>query len=163
MAEADRAPVALVTGAGRGIGLEVARQLADAGSAVILTARDGERARAAAEPPGATALALDVDDAGSVAWAADAVRAAPGRLDVLVNNAAAFAPWEETVAEADLSAVHSLLGTNVLGPWRTLQAFFPCSARAPPPGWSTWPARPGRTATRSSAWPCRSPAPRATR
>jgi NAD(P)-dependent dehydrogenase (short-subunit alcohol dehydrogenase family) len=125
MARDGTAPVALVTGAARGIGLEVARQLRDAGFDVLLTARDGDRARATAEPLGARALALDVADPASISAAAAAVRADPGRLDVLVNNAAGFAPWDETAIDADLGAAHALLATNVIGPWRVVQAFLP--------------------------------------
>ncbi len=76
--------VALVTGANRGIGREVARQLAERGYEVLLSARDGEKAAAAArelaESTGAsvTPLTLDVADPQSIAAAAERVRADPG-------------------------------------------------------------------------------------
>src|SRR5437763_6065404 len=85
--------VSLVTGANRGIGRGVALQLAQQGHDVILTARDAEKARAAAEEIAAetgatvTALQLDVADTGSIDAAAERVNSAWGRLDVLVNNA----------------------------------------------------------------------------
>jgi NAD(P)-dependent dehydrogenase (short-subunit alcohol dehydrogenase family) len=83
--------VALVTGANRGIGFEVCRQLATRGFAVLLTARDAEKAQSAAnrlasfgqiEP-----LVLDVADRHSVDRAANEVASQYGYLDVLVNNA----------------------------------------------------------------------------
>src|ERR1700704_5162817 len=85
--------VALVTGANRGIGREVARQLAERGYEVLLSARDAQKARSAAaelaESTGAVvrALTLDVSSPASVAAAAAQVRSEVGRLDVLVNNA----------------------------------------------------------------------------
>ena len=89
---ADDTPVALVTGAAHGLGREVARQLAATGREVIITARDAAQAgRAAGElRPTVSALpvGLDVADPGSVTAAAQALTASPGRLDVLVNNAA---------------------------------------------------------------------------
>ena len=83
-------PTALVTGANRGIGREVARQLAeDQGHTVILTARTEAKAREAAEAIGGDVrpLELDVSDPVSVEAAAAAVSEDPGALDVLVNNA----------------------------------------------------------------------------
>src|SRR5204863_6226146 len=82
----DPAPVALVTGANRGIGLEVCRQLAAAGHAVLLGARDPAKGARAARQLGGdiTPVALDVADTESVRAAA----AGLDRLDVLVNNAA---------------------------------------------------------------------------
>jgi NAD(P)-dependent dehydrogenase (short-subunit alcohol dehydrogenase family) len=76
---------ALVTGANKGIGFHIARQLAEAGLTVYVGSRDAERGRAAAEAIGERArlLVLDVTDAASIAAAASTV----GDLDVLVNNA----------------------------------------------------------------------------
>jgi NAD(P)-dependent dehydrogenase (short-subunit alcohol dehydrogenase family) len=119
--------VALVTGGARGIGLEACRQLAADGHTVVLTARDNGKAQAAAaEIDGdVRSLALDVLDAGSVTRAVDAVRADPGRLDVLLNNAAAYADWGETASGADLEHARTVLDTNLIGPWRVTQAFLP--------------------------------------
>lgn len=74
---------ALVTGANRGIGLAIAKGLKDAGLEVLLGARDLDAGRTAATEIGATALHLDVADAGSIA---SAIKEA-GPVDVLVNNA----------------------------------------------------------------------------
>jgi NAD(P)-dependent dehydrogenase (short-subunit alcohol dehydrogenase family) len=80
-------PIALVTGANRGIGRETARQLAERGHEVIVSARDEDKAREAAEAIGGRPLQLDVSDPASIERAAAAVAQDPGSLDVLVNNA----------------------------------------------------------------------------
>ena len=128
-------PIALVTGAAHGIGLEVCRQLAERGWTVVLTARGLDRAREAAtalgEVPG-TILprALDVSlDASPRALAAD-LGWALGRVDVLINNAAAPGDWSETVGTADLRAAHAAFETNLFGPWRVIQAFLPLLRRS---------------------------------
>jgi NAD(P)-dependent dehydrogenase (short-subunit alcohol dehydrogenase family) len=117
---------ALVTGAGRGIGREVAAQLAQRGYDVVVTARTRAAADEVAAEVGGTALVLDVTDPTLVAEVADRV----GELDVLVSNAAAFADWTETALSADLDAVDTLWHTNVVGPWRLAQAFMPALHRS---------------------------------
>lgn len=77
----------LITGATRGVGLELAGRLAEAGHTVYLGARDLERGRAVAEPMGARAIAIDVTDDASVGVAVERLRQEVGSLDVLVNNA----------------------------------------------------------------------------
>lgn len=122
--------VALVTGAYRGIGLEVARQLARLGFDVMLTARDPAKAEAAAaelkkEGLKVFAARLDVTDAAGVAEAARLVEGRFGRLDVLVNNAAILYDDWQTAAGADLDTARAAFETNTLGPWRVSQAFLP--------------------------------------
>lgn len=122
--ERDISGVALVTGGARGIGFEVGRQLAELGMTVILGARDQEKATAAAEDLAADGLdvrarTIDVADAGSVKELAAWVEEEFGWLDVLVNNAAAFADWSETVSVADLEASRAVFDTNLFGAWRT--------------------------------------------
>ena len=132
-----RGRVVLITGAGRGIGREVARQLAEQGAEVHVTARDPAAAHAAAEAAGggvrALAAGLDVTDAAQVAAAAAEVDRTAGRLDVLVNNAAAYVDWGETASGADLDAAAAVFATNVLGPWRAIQAFLPLLRRSEHP------------------------------
>src|SRR5690606_19512756 len=84
--------IALVTGGTRGIGLETARQLAQAGVHVLLAGRDGARAvqaalRLQAEGLSVDAVELDVEDAGSIDRAVVEVERRHDRLDILVNNA----------------------------------------------------------------------------
>jgi len=122
--------VALVTGANRGIGLEVCRQLAQQGFTVLLCARDlakGERAaaRLAAQGLSVTAKQLDVSDEASAERLAADVASEFVCLDVLVNNAAIhYNPWQRAVT-ADLGGVREALETNTFGPWRTTQALLP--------------------------------------
>jgi NAD(P)-dependent dehydrogenase (short-subunit alcohol dehydrogenase family) len=128
--------VALVTGASRGIGLEVARQLAQAGMRVIVTARDEARAAIAAETLATEdlhviAMAVDVASADSVRRLAARVEADVGALDVLVNNAAASGEWLETASSADLDAARALFESNVFGPWRMVQALLSLLRRSP--------------------------------
>jgi len=124
MSEQSSGDVALVTGANRGIGREVARQLAGRGYEVLLSARDGEKARTAAEEltrstGGALVpLKLDVSDPQSISAAAERVRAEPGRLDVLVNNAGIGSDFGVSGAEPDFGAIQAALETNFYGAYR---------------------------------------------
>jgi NAD(P)-dependent dehydrogenase (short-subunit alcohol dehydrogenase family) len=121
--------VALVTGANRGIGREVVRQLLDRGFRAILTARDAAGGRAAASELGAEFLRLDVGDDGSVDRCLGTVEERHGRLDVLVNNAAIhYDTWQRGV-DADLTVVHEALETNLFGAWRTCQRAVPLMRR----------------------------------
>ena len=122
--------VVVVTGANRGIGLEVVRQLAARGDRPVLAARDRDRGQAAAGALGEQGLevdvvALDVTDAASCAAAAEEVRARRGRIDVLVNNAAIDYDLGERASAADLRVVQDALDTNLLGAWRAALAFLP--------------------------------------
>src|SRR5215467_13509213 len=83
-------PVALVTGANQGIGLQIAKDLAQRGFTVLVGSRNLERGEATAKTidGDARAIQLDVTDAASIAAAAERVRKELGRLDVLINNAA---------------------------------------------------------------------------
>jgi NAD(P)-dependent dehydrogenase (short-subunit alcohol dehydrogenase family) len=116
--------VALVSGANRGIGHEVARQLAVRGYEVLLSARNGAQASAAAEElaesTGArvSALTLDVSDPASIAAAAEQVRADVGGLDVLVNNAGIGSDFGVAGVEPDFDAVQRALDTNFFGAYR---------------------------------------------
>ena len=127
--------IALVTGANRGLGFEVCRQLAQNGMTVILTARDAEKAMTAAAELKADGLnvvgkTLDIDDEASIRAVADDVEEEFGALDVLVNNAAAFADWQEKASTADLAASWKTLETNLYGPWRVTQIFLPLLRRS---------------------------------
>ena len=134
MSQGDRR-VALVTGANRGIGLEVVRQLAGDGFTAILGARDLDRGSSAAEPLRAEGLEvearqLDVSDPASVAELGSALERDHGRLDVLVNNAAIHYDTGERGVSADMDVVREALETNLLGAWRTAQACLPLLRRS---------------------------------
>lgn len=127
--------IALVTGAAHGIGFEVVRQLAEKGTTVILTARGEEKGRVATrelaeEGLDVRFLQLDVSDPTSARDAASKVEEEFGKLNVLVNNAAAYADWSETASGADLAHVQEVMNTNLFGAWRTSQAFLPCLGKA---------------------------------
>lgn len=115
------ARTALVTGASRGIGREIALGLARAGVHVALLARDTERVRAVAEAvraEGVTAVELtaDVTDPGAVRAAVAQAEAGLGAIDLLVNNAGALEP-ERPLWEADPDEWWSVFETNVRGPF----------------------------------------------
>jgi NAD(P)-dependent dehydrogenase (short-subunit alcohol dehydrogenase family) len=117
-------PVALVSGASRGIGREIARQLAaDHGYAVLAGARD-PKAAGAPDHEGITFVQLDVADQASVDRLAERIESDPGRLDVLVNNAGIYG-GHEGVADFELDDAHAVLETNLFGAWRLSQALLP--------------------------------------
>ncbi|MDL5159760.1 SDR family NAD(P)-dependent oxidoreductase [Actinomycetospora termitidis] len=116
--------VAVVTGANRGIGLEVVRRLAGRGGTVILGSRDLRRGEEAARGlDGVEPRELDVADAGSVQALADRVRAEHGGVDVLVNNAGIHYDTWQDAAHADLEVVAEAMQVNLLGAWRMVVAF----------------------------------------
>lgn len=132
MAQPAERQIALVTGVGRpeGIGFEVCRQLGQRGMIVLLSARDRAKAEAVAEPLRTAGLdvhhyALDVTQDVSVQQLAAQIEREWGRLDVLINNAATTADWNELPSTANLDSAHAVLETNVFGPWRTIQAMLP--------------------------------------
>ena len=122
--------IALVTGGNRGIGLEVCRQLAVKGFTVLLTAREAQKARAAADDldsvNGVEPMVLDVDDPTTIVKAATEIARRYDRLDVLINNAGINYDTWENVENADIDGtVMDTITTNLLGPWRVCQAFLP--------------------------------------
>ena len=129
MAEANQ-PVALVTGASRGIGAEIARQLAeDHGFLVFAGARSPddveERERVVPVP-------LDVTEQADVDAVAERIESEAGHLDALVNNAGVFG--DPTGVEGyDLAQAHDVLETNLFGAWRLIQAFLPLLRRSEHP------------------------------
>jgi NAD(P)-dependent dehydrogenase (short-subunit alcohol dehydrogenase family) len=123
-------PVALVTGANRGIGREVVAQLAARGYDVILSARDAAAATQAASEVAAqtggevSALTLDVADPASIAAAAERIAQDPGRLDVLVNNAGVGTDWGVSGTDPDFDAIDRALRTNFYGAYRLTVALL---------------------------------------
>ena len=122
--------VALVTGANKGIGKEIARQLAAAGLTVYVGSRDAARGgRAVGEIGGdARLLVLDVTDAASIDDAARQV----GTLDILVNNAG-VSGTDKTADRDDLDAFRRIYETNVFGVVAVTNAFLPALRRSAHP------------------------------
>jgi NAD(P)-dependent dehydrogenase (short-subunit alcohol dehydrogenase family) len=129
-------PVAVVTGANRGIGLEVTRQLAERGYLAVLGSRDpdtGRRAARGLELDSVVPRQLDVSDDDSVRAAAQWVEGSLGRADVLVNNAAILYDTENRAVDVSLDVVRKGLETNLFGAWRMAQALLPLMQRSPHP------------------------------
>lgn len=137
-------PVALVTGANQGIGLQIAKELAAHGYTVLAGSRNLQNGETAARGIGADAHAiqLDVTDPASITAAAERVRTEFGRLDLLVNNAAishAGTPGRtlEEIIEAgrasvvSLDEVRAVWETNVFGVIAVTQAMLPLLREAP--------------------------------
>jgi NAD(P)-dependent dehydrogenase (short-subunit alcohol dehydrogenase family) len=127
--------VALVTGANRGIGLEVARQLAQRDMRVVLGARDlakGEEAAQALAQKGVTVFPrqLDVTDQQSIKRLIADITTEFGQLDILINNAAILYDTWQQATNADLEIVHTALETNLFGAWRMCQAALPLIRRS---------------------------------
>jgi len=110
--------VALVTGGSRGIGREVARQLAGQGFRVVVTSRKRRRAEAAAVEIGGvvTGHPLEASDPESIRALAAFVKSEIGRLDVLVNNAAVLLADGESILRIAEEAFVQSWRTNALGP-----------------------------------------------
>ncbi|NKJ35495.1 SDR family NAD(P)-dependent oxidoreductase [Rhizobium lusitanum] len=137
-------PVALVTGANQGIGLQIARELAANGYTVLVGSRNLERGEEAAKSIGADAraLQLDVTDQASIAAVAERIRIELGRLDLLVNNAAishagrpgrslAEILQSSRASVASLDEVRAVFETNVFGVIAVTQAILPLLREAP--------------------------------
>jgi NAD(P)-dependent dehydrogenase (short-subunit alcohol dehydrogenase family) len=114
----------LVTGAGRGMGTDIARAALDAGHAVVATGRSPDRVTAALGAHGdLLAVALDVTDPASIQSAVDAAVQRFGRIDVLVNNAGNFyAGFFEELPPED---VRAQIETNLFGPLNVTRAVLP--------------------------------------
>jgi NAD(P)-dependent dehydrogenase (short-subunit alcohol dehydrogenase family) len=142
-------PVALVTGANKGIGLQIAKDLAAHGFTVLVGSRNLENGETAAKSVGgdARAVQLDVTDQDSIAAAAERIRDELGRLDVLVNNAGISHAGTldgsrtdrslEEIAQsgrlsvASLDEIHTVFETNVFGVIAVTQAMLPLLRQAP--------------------------------
>lgn len=127
--------VALITGANKGIGLEIARQLGRRGIIVLIGARDAARGREAAdglrsEGISAHFVQLDVTSQPTIAQAPRRIAAEFGRLDILVNNAGIFID-DARPSELDMEVLHRTYETNVFGPVAVTKALLPLLRRSP--------------------------------
>jgi NAD(P)-dependent dehydrogenase (short-subunit alcohol dehydrogenase family) len=122
--------IALVTGANKGIGLEIARQMAKAGTFVLMGARDAGRGVAAVDQLAAEGLdvafiSIAVDDLASVTAAAAKIEVEHGHLDILVNNAGVAPKKDGAASAASLDAVRHAFETNFFGTLIVTQAMLP--------------------------------------
>src|SRR5947207_15325925 len=129
---------ALITGANKGIGREVARQLAAKGFHVFVGARNAKAGRKAADEIAktcgkATFLEIDVADSGSVAKAANEFSNIEDHLDVLVNNAGVIVDGDNAILEISDDLFRNTLETNTLGPLRVTRAFVPLLRKSKAP------------------------------
>ena len=138
-------PVALVTGANQGIGLQIAKDLVAHGFTVLVGSRDFERGEAAAKEvgPAARALQLEVTNRASITAAAERVRNEFGRLDVLVQNAAisntrklpgqSIEEYAKTTRPSNVSLdeMRAVWDTNVFGVLAVYQAMLPLLRETP--------------------------------
>ena len=126
--------IVLVTGANRGIGREVARQLAARGFRVLLGSRQraaGEKAAADLAASGTVeTLAIDIADPASIQHAAAELATRAGRLDVLVNNAGILEDGTSTALNVDPEVVRHAFEVNALGALRVTQAMLPLLLKA---------------------------------
>ncbi|GAA4467266.1 SDR family oxidoreductase [Phytohabitans houttuyneae] len=130
--------IALVTGANKGIGYEIAAGLGALGWSVGVGARDGGRRDAAVEKlradgVDAFGVPLDVTDDASVAAAAALVEERAGRLDVLVNNAGVTGGVPQEPTTVDVATVRTAVETNVIGVIRVTNAMLPLLRRSASP------------------------------
>jgi NAD(P)-dependent dehydrogenase (short-subunit alcohol dehydrogenase family) len=128
----------LVTGANKGIGREVARQLATKGFHVFVGARNAKAGRKAAEEIAkqagkATFLEIDVADNDSVTTAAREFSDIRDHLDVLVNNAGIIVDGDDAILETSDDLVLKTLETNTVGPLRVTRAFVPLLRKSKAP------------------------------
>jgi NAD(P)-dependent dehydrogenase (short-subunit alcohol dehydrogenase family) len=122
--------VALVTGTSRGIGAEIARQLAsDHGFMVFAGARDPDDVQ---EADGIVPIELDVTDQADVDDAQERIGSEVGHLDALVNNAGIYGD-PIGAADYDLDRAHEVLEVNTFGPWRLIEAFLPLMRKSTQP------------------------------
>lgn len=127
--------LALVTGANKGIGFEIARQLAEAGVTVVLGARNLQRGQDAATELARVGLAveameIDLTDETTIASAAEQITARHGRLDILVNNAGIVDAEDGPPSVAATAAARRLMETNFLGTLAVTQAMLPLLRRS---------------------------------
>lgn len=122
--------IALVTGANKGIGFEIAKKLGAAGCTVILGARNEQLGQAACDKLKAGGAAveylnLDLLKPETIEAAAAFIEKKYGRLDILVNNAGILDGGDGSPTKAAIDAVEITLGTNFIGPLRVTQAMAP--------------------------------------
>jgi len=126
----------LITGANKGIGFEVAKQMAQLGYYVYLGCRDGQKGLNAINKLRSEGLTnieflkIDVSDPDSVKEAASALQAKAAVLDILINNAAIAGPQPQRISDCDIAIIKEVFNTNYFGIIQTTQYFLPMLKKA---------------------------------
>jgi len=128
MGQRLKGKVAIVTGASRGMGLEISRLFASEGAQVAMLARSPEELKSAsADIQGTHPFACDVADPAAVATTFAAIDRRFGRIDILINNAGLARP--RLIEEADDNELALQVGANLLGPVHCMRAAIPAMRR----------------------------------
>lgn len=148
----------LVTGANKGIGLEICRQLARAGHRVILSARSAERGENAVKALAdgnlkVEFLLLDTADEASILRAARELQQRLKLLNVLVNNAAILDIWQGSILDAKAADIKDTFLTNTLGPVLLTQALLPLLEAGKPARVINVSSQLGSVANMTDGWP----------
>jgi NAD(P)-dependent dehydrogenase (short-subunit alcohol dehydrogenase family) len=134
---ANEKRIAPVTGGNKGIGLEISRNLSQAGCTVLLGARDAERGQQAVRQLEQVGLGdvhfleIDVTRQDTIAAAARQIESRYGRLDILMNNAGVNLPGDGLPGAADLGAVQKVFDANFFGALRVAQAMLLLLRKSP--------------------------------
>ena len=127
--------IAIVTGANRGIGFEVARQLAEKGVHVVLTSRDKEKGQTAIEQLQQISYPvefhqLDVTDPSSIETLKNFLQQKFNKIDILINNAGIFPSGINNLSIFDIkiNTIRETMETNIYGPLQLIQAIVPIMA-----------------------------------
>jgi NAD(P)-dependent dehydrogenase (short-subunit alcohol dehydrogenase family) len=148
----------LVTGANKGIGLEICRQLARLKHRVILGSRSAERGEAAVaqlakEGLKVEFLPLDVSDETSIDNAAGVLKKRLKELHVLINNAAILPTWNGSILDADAEELRDTFATNTLGPILLTKALLPLLEAGKPARVINVSSQLGSVAQMGDGWP----------
>lgn len=148
----------LVTGANKGIGLEICRQLAKTGHHVILSARSEKRGQEAVaslekEKLKVDFLLLDTSDETSIAQAAAELKKRIKALNALINNAAILDIWQGSILDAKAADIRDTFLTNTLGPILLTQALLPLLEAGKPSRVINVSSQLGSVANMSDGWP----------
>jgi len=123
----------IVTGGNRGIGKQIAADLTALGHEVILTARNSEKGKQAAEEIGASFMQLDVANAASIEAFVKEVANTYNMIDVLINNAGIFDDKSQPAHDPNFEIIQSTLDTNLFGAWKLIVGMLPLLEKSDDP------------------------------